>query len=296
MAGRVVALGNVIVDHVFALPRPLVPDGKIMAQRYAAFAGGQAANTAVAMAILGLEVRFLGAFGDDAGAELSRRAFAARGIDLAHSQTHTDCAQQTAVVLVHGAERTIAIHRDARLTFDPDRIGPETLAGCALAYTDGHEGPASLQLGALARRAGLPLVIDLEHAGPGERALAELATHLVAPGQVIRALAGTDNLAEALRRLRGNGERCVVATLGAEGSLGLDLADDAPTACPARPCEVIDTTGAGDAYHAGYVRALLDGGPLAQRMDFATRIAAAKVSTAGPQIVDLPPLDQAPEG
>lgn len=288
MTRHVLALGNTIADHVFRLSEPPRQDGKVHARGFEIFPGGQAANTACAMALLGLSVSFAGVFGDDTGGQLCRAAFEARGIDLSGSRIIAHCPHHFASVWVWGATRSIVMYRDPRLTFDLNQPSLRQVAACDAVYCDGQDIPASLRLARLAKQVAVPVVIDLEDASPAAAMLAAEATHVVAPEEVILALADQVNLTQALQTLLNRGPACVVATRGAEGSVGMDHRSPVPVICPAEPCDVVDTTGAGDAYHAGYVASLMRGADLPERMSLATRVACEKCATAGPQLRRAP--------
>ncbi len=76
------------------------------------------------------------------------------------------------------------------------------------------------------------------------------------------------------------GPRVVVFTMGAEGIL---LSEEGKIAyIPARPIEIADATGAGDAFWAGFLVALLDGNPLHRCALFAREVAERKLTTVGP--------------
>lgn len=280
----VLVLGNNTIDHVFAMAAPLPPNAKANARSYRAHAGGQAANMAVALALLGEQVAFAGSFGDDGGAVFCRQAFEAAGIDLGLSVTVPDCRQHLACILVAGDQRGIVMYRDPRLALDDLVLPPEAVAARAAVYSDGHEGPASERLARLAAETATPLIVDIEVVTAHTVVLAASAGHVVAPAEIVRRLGGSDDLPTALRTLLKGGPQAVVATMGGDGALGLSREHGEPVAVPALPCAVVDTTGAGDAFHAGYVASLLRGEPLAQRLRFATAAAAAKCGLAGPRL------------
>jgi sugar/nucleoside kinase (ribokinase family) len=281
---RVLVVGNTTIDHVFTFDRQPAADEKLQATSYAACAGGQAANVAATLAMLGLEVVFVGPFGDDAGAVESLRAFAAIGVDTRWAPRVADCRHHVASILVAGDRRSIAMYRDPRLTLDGFRFPEAALEGCAAVYTDGHEIAASLELARIATGRTIPLVMDIETATSATRRLAGSAGHLIAPADILCRLTGRDTVADALHAAAASGPVAVVATLGAQGASGLCAGDDAAIDVPATPCAVVDTTGAGDAFHAGYLAALLGGLPFRERLVLAADVAAIKCGMRGPRI------------
>ncbi len=83
-----------------------------------------------------------------------------------------------------------------------------------------------------------------------------------------------------VQRFHDMGPPVVVLTMGAEGMLLSDGAE--VTHIPARPVEVVDATGAGDSFWAGFLTALLDGNPLKRCALFAREIVERKLTTVGP--------------
>jgi sugar/nucleoside kinase (ribokinase family) len=124
---------------------------------------------------------------------------------------------------------------------------------------------------------------DAEDASSETAALLPHLTSLIAPREVILALGRSSDVVTAARTLFADGPAVVVATMGAQGAEGVTASGEHQRV-PAVPCEVVDTTGAGDAFHAGYVAAALRGSRFAACIEFAARVAAAKCETSGPTV------------
>jgi sugar/nucleoside kinase (ribokinase family) len=199
----VLVLGNTTVDHVLSMPEPIQSDAKLNAKTYEVYAGGQASNVAAGLALLGHDVGFIGRFGDDSGAAISKRSFQEIGIDLSLSSTVSGCRHHFACILVNGSDRMIAMYRDPRLSLDDTEVPLDTVARCAAVYTDGHEGAASLRLAEKAARSGTPLIIDIEVVTPDTEALARLADHVVAPAEIVLRLGRESDLRNAMRSILG---------------------------------------------------------------------------------------------
>jgi sulfofructose kinase len=280
----VVAMGYSIADLVFTLKEPLLIDGKTSAAGFATYAGGQAANAAATMATLGLRVALIAAFGDDGLGAACRTALLTRGVDLSFSRILAGCPHHMACVLVSGEQRSIVMYKDPRLVLDSLLVPQHVVATCGAVYTDGYEGTAAVALARQASTFGKPVISDLEVIGPHSEELVGLTTHLVAPAPVLMRIAGKSDLDNALVELLSRGPQAVVATRGAQGAIGRERGAARAIEVPASPCRAIDTTGAGDAYHAAYVAALQHGAPLVERMRFGADIAALKCATPGPNV------------
>jgi sugar/nucleoside kinase (ribokinase family) len=282
---RVLAIGNNTLDHVFSISRELEPGAKLSAAAHHAHPGGQAANAAVAMVHLGLDVHYVGAFGDDSAGERVRGALAHAGCRLDGCPTVPDCPNHSAVVLVANGsgERSIVMHKDQRLRLDPDVVRPEYVERASAVYVDGHESKAGARAAELARRFGRRVIADAERVTPELRGLLARVHELVAPLDVLTELTGADSGPASVLAATALGPEVVVATAGAGGSYGTDGGGEVIHQ-PAVPAGVIDTTGAGDAFHAGYVAARLHGAGLRASLEYASDVAAVKCARPGPQL------------
>jgi sugar/nucleoside kinase (ribokinase family) len=291
----VVVIGNVTVDHVLTMVGPPPRGDKAYASALSAYPGGQAANAAYTMAGLGLSVRFVGRFGEDAAGRASWNSLVEAGCDLTGSVLVEGCPHNFAVVMVDSGtgERSIVTHCDARLSMPPDALAPGLFADVRAFYTDGTQPSASLRGLRLARDVGAMTIADAEsHAGWLSQALPWL-DELIAPNHVLLQLAGRAHEtpdgelfppAELLESITRRGPRTVVATAGAAGCTAL-VANSATTSIFVQAQEIrpLDTTGAGDAFHGGYVTARLRGLRPRRALEFATAVAAAACATAGPR-------------
>lgn len=284
---RVLAIGNTIIDTMLTMPR--VPtDDKIWVDTKKTYVGGQGANAAQAMALLGLNVSFMTRLGDDANAEMAKQAYTSLGMDLSHALVIPGALTMSATVVVATADvqRACLMHRDSKfMEFDPSStIQGVPVKDFNIVYTDGHQLDLVLPLVHEASKQGVTVVADLEVLDDDGRVLAGLANHLIAPVSVILALAAENDLHKAMSALANQEGKVVIGTNGSYGSYGLQHGDEEFLHEPALVVDVKDTTGAGDTYHAGYVAAIAKGLKLRAAMKFATKVAAAKCETPGPVV------------
>merc|ERR550532_3868383 len=111
-----------------------------------------------------------------------------------------------------------------------------------------------------ASQRGLPIIAGIDTANQDARSLLKLATHVIGPTKVLKDLAGpgAGDAARAIKKLASEKEGLtVIATDGYRGSYGTQSGESKHLM--ATKCSVQDTTGAGQAYHAGYLAALLQG-------------------------------------
>ncbi len=228
----------------------------------------------------GLRTRYVGKVGDDDAARIHRAEFDKLGIE-AHLLTATGCASQQAVILVDDAgERTVLWKRDNRLTLRPEEIRREWVTEARALHVDGHDTAAAVLAAGWARAAGIPVIADLDDLYPGVEALLKNIDYLITSRDIPGRLTGNQDLRKSLPAVRDRfGCRLTAATLGQEGVLAWDGSDF--HYAPAFRIQPLDTTGAGDIFHAGFIYGLLQGWTLARQLDFACAAAALNCTASG---------------
>jgi len=238
--------------------------------------GGPGATAAAALARLGAQVRLVTQLGDDLPAKLQRRELTQAGVDLSLSREMTGHETAKAVILVHpdSGERTIFWSRGDLPELQASAVDPAWLAGADLFYTDGHETAAACVLAIEARRRGLPVVMDAGSVREGSAALVATVTDAISSQEFAPTLTGCSRPDEALRGLQARGPQRVAMTCGAGGVLA--LTEGKICHVPAFDVPVVDTTGAGDAFHAGYAFARVSGQEFLASLAFGSAVAALK--------------------
>lgn len=285
MCGRTLVIGNNTIDAIYRIPGAISRDAKHQAESFAIYPGGQAANVAHTLALLRHPVEYLGAFGDDDASAVSRRSLVDIGVEVGRcvSVPHCPVHQATVVVDTLTGRRTIIMFRDNRLYLDRHAVTPDLLDGVSEVYLDNHEHRASLAAARIARERGIPVIADLEE--PSAETLPILAhvDVLIAPAAVLRTITGKADPGQMVRAAQLLGPRTVVATAGADRVCGVDGPGE-PIYVPSVPCSVVDSTGAGDAFHAGYIAALRHGASFDARLRFAARVGSLKCGVSGPRL------------
>jgi len=258
--------------------------------------GGSAANTTFALAKVGVPAAFLGKLGEDELATGYRDAFSALGGDTARFKS-TDIAPTARCLslVTPDSERTMRTELGAAATLSPNEVTAEDFAGCALAHIEGYLlfNPALAEkVLSTAKAAGCTVSLDLgafevvRAAGDKLPALLEQFVDIVyANEDEAEAFTGSKDPAAALDAL---GKLCdiVAVKLGAEGAL-IDGHGERVTIAPRKASQVIDTTGAGDFWAAGFLYGYLHGLPL--------QIAGSMGSLFGAEVVQHMGVDLEPE-
>lgn len=256
--------------------------------------GGPAATAAVALARLGAQVQLVTPLADDLPGRLQEDELRAAGVDIGSCPRLPGHLTAKAVILVDPAlgHRTIFWSRGDLPLMSPDAMDPDWLDGSELLYIDGHEHPAALKLAPLARKKGIPVVMDAGSVREGSRELVSCCTDVISSEVFAPVLAGTADPAAALFALASLGPERVAMTFGAGGMLA--LVDGSPLAVPAFDLPVIDTTGAGDVFHAGYALGVAQGRDFRQCLLLGAAAAGLKCGAWGgrPGLPDLSQVTQ----
>ncbi len=283
-----VVVGDLATDVVAVLSGEPAP-GSDRPATIRSRGGGAGANVAVHLAALGVPVVLAGCVGDDAAGAALVAELTAAGVGLA-VRTVPGAVSGTIVSLVEpGGQRSMLADRGANLDLRADDVpspgpgGHLHLSGYTL--LDARPRAAGLAALAAARSAGCTVSLDPASTGPlrgygVDRWLADTAgVDLLLPNaDEARLLTGCADVADAARALARR-HAAVAVTLGAGGALwasGGELLHR-----PARPADVVDTTGAGDAFTAGLLSVWTAGGDPAAALDAGLERAAAVVGRPG---------------
>jgi sulfofructose kinase len=276
----IVGVGLNATDTLIPLSRYPVSGSKVEFRSASVLPGGQVASAMVACRRWGLEARYVGTLGDDAAADLHRAEFSKAGVET-HIMTAPGCASQQAFILVEDSgERTVLWKRDDRLTLRPEDLQRDWITDARAIHLDGHDTAAAITAASWAREAGIPVVADLDELYPGIEGLLDKVDYLIVSRDIPGRLTGISDLHDALLRVRQRfGCVLAAATLGQDGV----LAYDGEQFCyrPAYRVDAVDTTGAGDIFHAGFIYGLLQGWSLERKLDFACAAAALNCTATG---------------
>jgi sulfofructose kinase len=253
--------------------------------------GGPVATALVALSRLGVRCRFFGVIGDDVEGEKIRRSLVDEGVDARGLKRLENASSQVAFIAVEkgSAKRTIFWKRPSGRAMEAEEIGGDFFEGCDFLLLDGLMREVSLRAAEGARARKIPVMLDAGTARPGLLEIAEGCDYLVASEGFARGN-GWDLSPEFLgRKKEALSLKTLTITLGAEGSI--TVSDDRVVRIPAFIVEAIDTTGAGDVFHGGYIYGLLQGWDIRDTVTFASALAAMKCGKMGGR-AGIPRLDE----
>jgi sulfofructose kinase len=277
----VVGFGFNTHDHVCVLAQPPRVDGKQRLRGYAQMPGGQVPTALVALQRWGLRTAYVGPFGDDGGGAAQRAALAGEGIDLNACHTRAGVGSQTSFILVDdvSGERSVLWTRPDGLALRAGELDRETLSAGRALLLDGDDIATAILAAAWARDAGALVMLDVDEPGARTDELLALTDVAIVSERFPQRHTGAVDLRTALRRMAARGPALAAVTLGAGGVLA--CAGARLLYLPAVRVSVVDTTSAGDLFHAGCLYGLLQRWSMEESLRFAAAAAALACRVLG---------------
>jgi len=244
-------------------------------------AAGTAGGTALVLSRLGAEVLGFGAVGADPIGATLLALLGREGVDTTGLVRRGEQQTSASVIPVRPNGDRPAWHcLGANATFTLDDLDLAALDGITHLHLGGPEflgGEAAAKLLAHARSLGATTSLDL--LAPGDPGLLEWVAdalpqtdYLLPNDEQVLGFTGAASLAEGARALVAAGAGCVAVTQGARGALVVTADDEVEV--PAYDVEVVDTTGCGDAFSAGFLRGLSLGRDLRGAAELGCAVAA----------------------
>jgi sulfofructose kinase len=285
----VVGFGFNTHDHVCLTRQPPRIDGKQPLRAYAQMPGGQVPTALLSLQRWGLRTAYVGPFGDDAGGREQRAALAGEGVDLSGCRTRPGVGSQTSVILVDevSGERAVLWTRPVGLALRAEELDRGVLSAGRALLLDAADAATAILAAAWAKEAGALVMLDVDEPGARTDELLVLSDAVIVADGFPQRHTGIGDLRAALRGLAARGPTLVAATLGGGGALA--WADGRLLYVPAFRVRVVDSTSAGDLFHAGCLYGLLQAWPVARALRFASAAAALACATLGGR-TSIPPL------
>jgi len=279
-----VGFGLNAVDHLIVVPEYPQFDTKIRFTEHQQSAGGQTATAMVALQRLGLKTAYAGRFGSDDAGVFGRQSLAKEGVNLEFAETMEDATNQLAFIIIdaRSGERTIIWDRDEQLSYRANEVPIDLASRGRVLHLDAHDPPACAAMARVARDASVIITADIDNVYEGVEDLLPLIDVLITSSEFPHRLTGIADLRTSLLEMKSRyGCPIVGATLGARGALVYCDGKFIESSAFAVPGGCRDTTGAGDAFHAGFIYAMILGEDLEGCMMTANAVAALKCRELG---------------
>lgn len=272
-----VGLGFASNDHLAVLP--FIPmDTKVKMLRHEILGGGPAANSTAGAAALGMKAAFCGTVGDDADGRMILEDFAKQGVDTAMVKVRKGATSAIAYLWIEEktGNRSCAWTREGLAELTAEEIDPGVIAAAKILHLDGHNAGGAVAAAKVARESGVLVNYDAGTHRDGTEELLPLADLLICSEEFILKLTGLADAEEAVRQVYAKYRPKVCgATMGVRGSMCFDGKDFVK--CPAFEVdEVVDTTGCGDLFHAGFAIRYLETQDLMECQRFGAAVSAIK--------------------
>lgn len=272
-------VGHAALDHVFEIEAFAVEPTKTLARSYRARAGGMSLHAAIVAARLGASVRLLGRVGADAAADFLRQRLRAEGVEARglESVPGTQTSLATVVVDAHGA-RQIYIHRGDAME-RAHALDTRQLEGADVVLVDPRWMDGALAALRWSRANERPSLVDADVAPLRDlHRLVGLARWVAfsQPGLAVWAAGGDTDAALAAVLATHLDCRLALVTLGEQGARWVERGVAGVQQCAAPHVKAVDTTGAGDVFHAALALALCEQRPTADAVAWACAAAAMK--------------------
>ncbi|HEX8069156.1 MAG TPA: PfkB family carbohydrate kinase [Pyrinomonadaceae bacterium] len=279
-----VGFGLNAVDHLVVVPEYPAFDTKTRLVEHTQSAGGQTASCMVGLQRLGLRTAYAGRFGSDEAGRFGLQTLRDEGVDVSCAEVIEGARNQIAFILIDArtGERTIVWDRDERLAYSAGEAPAEFGTRGRVLHLDAHDPPACAVVARAARAAGTIVSADIDNIYPGCAELLPFIDVLITSKEFPRRLTGIADERAALVEVKAR-YGCAVTgmTLGERGAVlyheGRFLTAHAfpvPGGCR-------DTTGAGDAFHTGFLYGLLQGEEIEACLTLGCAVAALKCRALG---------------
>ena len=289
----VIGFGLNAVDHLITVPCYPAFNTKSQLIERQQLPGGQVSSAMVGTQRLGLRASYIGKVGDDDEGRLLIDSLLAEGVECAGVMIAPGGRTQSAVIIIEqsSGERTILWHHDEATRIAPNELQRDAIMRARVLHLDGYDTQAAIQAARWAREAGMVVTMDLDTVYEGLDELLPLVDCLIMSRELASELSGVTDEWVALKQVRERfGCYLIAMTQGARGALA--YVEDQFIASPAfRPLVCRDTTGAGDAFRAGFIYGLVKRLSIEETLRTANAVAALKCRALGAR-AGLPTADE----
>ena len=277
----VVGMGLNSVDFISVVPEFPVPNSKMKMLRFSKEGGGQVATAMVALSRWSVKTKYIGKVGDDELGQFSLHCLRQEGVDVSSVAIEPKATNQFAMIIVDGStgDRTILWNRDERLMYCEGELRKEEIRSGKLLHLDGHDIDAALQCARWAKEEEIPIVVDLDKVEPLTSELIKEVDFVITSSRFPMLFTGISDQKKALLELQKHTSGFLCATLGHEGAMA--LVNGEFLSIEGLKVKSMDTTGAGDIFHAGFIYGLLQNWEVVEILRFANAAAALKCQDLG---------------
>ena len=277
----VVGMGLNSVDFLTVVPEFPAPNSKMKMLHFSKQGGGQVATALVTLSRWGVRAKYIGKVGADELGQFSLQSIRQEALDVSSVTTEPKATNQFATIIVDGStgDRTILWNRDERLMYREGELRKEEVCSGKILHLDGHDIHAALRCARWAREERIPTAIDLDKVEHLTPALIKEIDFIIISSRFPMMYTGISDQKKALLELQKQTSGFLCSTLGHEGAI--TLVNGEFLHVEGFRVNVVDTTGAGDVFHGGFIYGLLQNWEVAEILRFANAAAALKCKELG---------------
>jgi ribokinase len=286
-----VGLGVNAVDHLCILNRYPNLDDKVDVVRSSIQGGGPIPTALVTLSKLGALVCYVGKVGDDAEGILVRMQLEKEGVDTQYVLIDRKTKTSRAYIWVdkRTGKRTVALDRDKRNRIGEGELKFLSSISTRMLHVDAREPEINILAAKWAKRGKAEVCLDVGSLRKGVEKVFPYIDHLIVSQRYACGFTGLSDPQKACRELMKKGFKTVVVTIGEDGCIcgrGGKVIHSSGF-----KVKVVDTTGAGDVFHGGFIYGLLKKWSLKKIAKFANACAALKCRKLGGR-VGIPTLKE----
>jgi len=277
----VVGIGQCSLDYLALVNKYPQADIKKEVIEWHEQGGGPVATALVSLSRLGVQCRFYGVTGDDDAGEKIRESLKKEGINVRNLIRREQSRSQLAFIVIdkQTAQRTIFWTRPSGRPLREKELGAAFLKGSNFLLLDGLMKDVSIHAAEKAKALTIPIMLDAGRARPGMLRIARLSDYVVASEEFAKDLGWNLNKKALQKEKERLGLKILTVTMGKRGSI--TISERLAFHTPAFKVRAVDTTGAGDVFHGGYIYSLLHGWDIRNAVRFASALAAMKCMKIG---------------
>ncbi len=261
------------------------PDGEAKTSRFNFGGGGSAANVAVGASRLGVKSGFIGSLGFDTFGKALLAELESEGVDVTHVKIDPTIESGLTFIVINKRGQVMMFgYTGASDKLFPSDLDKDYISSAEHLHITGLSFDTTLQASKIGKKSGTVVSFD-----PGRlmskvkfKKISQILEHvdqILLNHEEAKNLTGKDNYEISAKILLQKGPKIVIIKRGSKGVFAMTAKNKFNT--PAYPVNVLDTTGAGDAFSAGFITAKLEGKSLEDSIKFANATASLKIKKIG---------------
>ncbi len=277
----VVGFGRAVMDYCVLIDEYPEADQKTEALDRFYGSGSPVPNALCQLSVWDQKTSLIAKVGDDSDGTLFVDQVKSLGVDCQHvTRSYVERTPRAHIWVTRSTgSRTIVLDRDIA-PLSPDLLPSTILERSNFLLLDGYEADAAIRAAEIVHEAGGQVVLDAGNIRPRMDEQLLLADWVIVPLAFVRACYGEMDLFDVVRDLLAKGAKGAIVTNGAAGSVS-GVAGGNVEWIGTYPVKVVDTTGAGDIFHAGIIQGLINGWDLSDCVKWASAAGALATTKLG---------------